>query len=225
MAVADRQTAGRGRLGRSWVAPPGGSLLVSVLLRPALPLEHWHLVTMTAGLAAAEAVRRLTDGAVAPRLKWPNDLVVQGGKLAGILAERADDALVVGMGLNVDWPAVPDELVGIATAISLESRELRGSRGLPSVFAVPDRDSVLAAWLSRWHGWLTIVEAPDGPRRAHAALVAASATIGSDVRVELAGETFVGRATTITDLGHLRVDTGAGIRDVSAGDVVHLRPQ
>ena len=102
VAVADRQTAGRGRLGRRWSAPPGGSLLVSVLLRaPADPARR-HLLTLSAGIAAVEAVTTLTDGSVTPRLKWPNDLVVDDHKLAGVLAESVGDHVVVGMGLNID---------------------------------------------------------------------------------------------------------------------------
>jgi BirA family biotin operon repressor/biotin-[acetyl-CoA-carboxylase] ligase len=212
VAVADTQTAGRGRLDRSWSAPPGGSLLVSVLLRPQLPLDRWHLLTITAGIAAAEVVMRLTDGVVTPKLKWPNDLVLESGKLAGLLAERADDALVVGMGLNVDWPEVPTELASIATAISLAG-----------AIDVPSRDAVLFAWLRRWHGWLEIVAAPDGPQRVHAANQRSSATIGSEVRVELHAESFVGTAIAIDEAGHLVLDTTNGRRTVSAGDVVHLR--
>jgi BirA family biotin operon repressor/biotin-[acetyl-CoA-carboxylase] ligase len=102
--AADHQTAGRGRMGRRWEAPPGSALLVSVLVRPALPLGRAHLVTMAAGLAASDACEALAG--VRPGLKWPNDLVVDDAKLAGLLAESVVEgdalrALVVGMGLNV----------------------------------------------------------------------------------------------------------------------------
>jgi BirA family biotin operon repressor/biotin-[acetyl-CoA-carboxylase] ligase len=224
VAVADVQSAGRGRLGRIWTTPPsgppsgqaggppGGSLLVSVLLRPTLALDRWYLITAAAGLAAAEAVERLTDGSVAPRLKWPNDLVLPQGKLAGILAERVDDALVVGMGLNIDWQSVPEELSGIATAISLAGAS-----------NVPSRDALLLAWLRRWHGWLTILDAPAGAQRVRAASERISATLGAEVRIELADETFEGTATAFTDFGHLVVDTAIGRREISAGDITHLR--
>src|SRR5918997_216125 len=102
--VADHQTAGRGRLGRRWEAPPGSSLLVSVLVRPDVPVGRAHLVTMAAGLAASDACEGVAGAR--PGLKWPNDLVVDDAKLAGLLAESVVDgvdlrALVVGMGLNV----------------------------------------------------------------------------------------------------------------------------
>ena len=128
VAVADEQTAGRGRLDRSWVAPPGAALLVSVLLRPRLPIERLHLVTLAAALAAIDAVKVLAG--VDARLKWPNDVVVDDRKLAGILAESdGAGAIVVGMGLNVRGDWFPPELAATATACDV------------------DRDELLDAWL------------------------------------------------------------------------------
>src|SRR4051812_11398972 len=124
--AADHQTAGRGRQSRSWIAPPGSSLLVSVLLRPD-PSEV-NRCTMALAGAATEAIE--TVAGFAPRLKWPNDLVWPGDgsgpdrKLAGILAEvdwsvsDAGPAVVTGIGLNCNWPAdVPDELVDVMVSI------------------------------------------------------------------------------------------------------------
>jgi BirA family biotin operon repressor/biotin-[acetyl-CoA-carboxylase] ligase len=125
VTVADYQSAGRGRLGRRWEAPPGSNLLVSVLLRPVLETEELHLCTVAVALAAATACER--GAGVVAELKWPNDLMVRGRKLGGILAEalpadpgpgpgpgprpktgnRDTAAVVVGLGLNVRWPA-PD---------------------------------------------------------------------------------------------------------------------
>ena len=125
VVVADHQTSGRGRLDRSWEAPPGSSLLVSVLLRPALGPGHAHVVVMAAALALADAV-----GAVAgftAELKWPNDLVVGDRKLAGLLAEREPGAggslaaVIVGAGVNVQWTTFPPELADLATACNLEA--------------------------------------------------------------------------------------------------------
>jgi BirA family transcriptional regulator, biotin operon repressor / biotin---[acetyl-CoA-carboxylase] ligase len=212
VAVADSQTAGRGRLGRTWTAPPRGSLLVSVLLRPTIPRCDWHLVTSTAGLAAAHVTRTLTRQSIAPRLKWPNDLVVDAGKLSGLLAESDGDALVLGMGLNVTWPTVPPELEGIATALNLA-----GATQIPTL------EELLVAWLRCWHGWLVIAEAPAGPQRIRAAVERNSATLGRRVRVELADETFEGEAVDIDEQGHLIVDHAGRRRSIAAGDVVHLR--
>lgn len=108
VVVADHQSAGRGRLGRRWEAPPAANLLVSVLLRPRLPFETRHLASAVVALAAADACAAL--GGVAASIKWPNDLLVDGRKLAGVLAEadvgtEGRAPIVVGIGINVAWPA------------------------------------------------------------------------------------------------------------------------
>jgi BirA family biotin operon repressor/biotin-[acetyl-CoA-carboxylase] ligase len=199
VAVADEQTAGRGRLGRSWVAPPGSALLVSVLLRPALPAARTHLVTLAAGLAALDALDSIHElASVRAGLKWPNDVVIDDRKLAGILAEAdGQGAVVVGMGCNVQPDALPAELAGVATAVAV------------------DRARLLVGWLRAYDARLDALDA------VIADATARSATIGRRVRVELAHETFEGVATALTDEGFLVVDG----RVVSAGDVVHLRYQ
>ena len=134
VVVADEQSAGRGRLGRTWVAPPGASLLASALLDGDAPAEHRHLVLVAAALAAIDAVD--SHCGFRPRLKWPNDLVVGDRKLAGLLAEAAGTgAIVVGMGLNVDWDAFPAEIEATATACNREGRPA-------------PRDELLVAWLA-----------------------------------------------------------------------------
>ena len=201
VAVADHQTAGRGRLGRAWVAPPGTSLLLSVLFRPDdLERGERHLLTAVVGLAAADACAEVAG--VEAGLKWPNDLVVDDRKLGGLLAEAGDDWVVVGLGLNVAWP--PGQLVDGATALNL-------------VGAGVDREALLAAFLGRldhWYGrW---AEVPSAYR-------ARCATLGRLVRVVLAGDEFTGTAADVSDEGHLLVDVGMCLRTVVAGDVLHLR--
>ena len=200
VAVADEQSAGRGRLGRTWVAPARSALLVSVLLRPGLPLERTHLVTLAAGLAALDAIDAIEASDPAPRLraglKWPNDVVVDDRKLAGILAEAdSGGAVVVGMGVNVEPGALPADLRDIATAFPV------------------DRARLLVEWLCAYDARLDALDT------VVAAATERSATLGRRVRVELAHETFEGTATALTDEGYLVVDG----RVVSAGDVVHLR--
>lgn len=214
VAVADHQDAGRGRLGRAWSAPPGSSLLVSVLLRPAIPPDRLMLVTMAAGVALAEAVEQVAGFPVA--LKWPNDLVVDDRKLAGLLAEAdlgpgAGDrriAVVVGAGCNVQWERFPAELEATATACNLEA-------GRPV-----DRDELLDAYLARLAAHYGALDAVAPAYRARLA------TVGRRVRVELAGgAALVGHAVAVDDAGRLVVETGDGTRhDLAAGDVVHLRP-
>lgn len=231
--VADHQTAGRGRAGRAWTAPPGAALLLSVLLRP--PASVIDLTTMAVAVSAAEALRSVAG--FTPRLKWPNDLVWPGDgsspdrKLAGILAEadwpvgaevsagwREPSAhergvVVVGIGINVAWPEdLPDDLAEIAVACN-------------HIVPTPvDRESLLIALLDAL-----------GPR--YDALVGGdrsgllrewrerSATLGRRVRVDLGRADVEGTAVDITDHGHLVVDTDEGDRRAFAvGDVVHLRP-
>lgn len=220
VVVADHQTAGRGRLGRTWQAPPGASLLVTVLLRPTIAVADAHLVTIAAALAAADACDAVAG--VRPALKWPNDLVVEraGGtrKIAGLLAEsivRAGriDAVALGMGLNVQWPAeLPDDLAEIATALNHEAgRDV-------------DRDEVLSAWLECLRDRYDRLTAVGGAEALLAAYRVACTTLGRPVRVELAGEVVLGTAADVTRDGHLVVDTADGRRVITAGDVIHLRP-
>src|SRR5271165_6997672 len=122
VATADHQTAGRGRLGRSWVAPPGANLLLSVLLRPPLDPADRHLAGTALALAAVETVGVLVGADGGPRsvgVKWPNDLVAADGrKVAGVLAEGDLSSgtpglpapVVVGIGINVNWPVDDDDV-------------------------------------------------------------------------------------------------------------------
>ena len=201
VATANYQRAGRGRLGRKWTAPAGASLLVSILLRPTdLPTHRRHLVTAAVGLAALAAVDSVAG--VAAALKWPNDLLVGERKLAGILAEAEGDAVVVGLGLNV-------------------SAALPGAAALSEAAGRPvDRGQLLAGLLiqlDQWYGRWDEVARSYRDR---------CATVGQHVRVDLPGLTIIGRAEAINDLGHLlvRLADGADVVEVSAGDVVHVRP-
>ena len=221
--VADHQTAGRGRLDRTWSAPPGASLLVSVLLRPRVDPEHAFLVTAAGAVAACEACNEVA--AVFPGIKWPNDLVIVAGdrfagrKLAGILAESvvADGritAVVLGMGLNVNWPEVlPAELADTAVALG-------------HVVGHPvDRERLLVAWLGHLDTWLDRLSTEAGRALLLERVRELSATLGRPVRVELAGGPVEGTAVDMTSAGHLLVapDTGDEPLEVTVGDVVHLR--
>jgi BirA family transcriptional regulator, biotin operon repressor / biotin---[acetyl-CoA-carboxylase] ligase len=211
--AADTQSAGRGRLGRRWVSPPGTSLSFSVLLRPvAVPAARRAWVPLLAGVAVAAAVRG--EAAVDAGLKWPNDVLARGGKLAGILAEQAGDAIVVGIGVNVtvgrdDLPAAG------ATSLLLEGA------------ASTDRERLLAAvlgQLGRWYlGWKD--EAGDADRSGlRQEYLRWCATVGQQVRVSLPGGTTVtGEAADVDRAGRLVVRSAAGLIPVSAGDVVHVR--
>ncbi len=221
---ARHQLAGRGRLGRVWQAPPDASLLCSVLVRPALDVADVGAVTTALGLAAADACREVAG--VTVRLKWPNDLVVQvdtdegrgDRKLAGILAESVltagrVEAVVAGIGLNVNWPdELPEDLAPIATSL----RHVAGREVDPT--------DLLVGLLRGFEARLAAVEA-DGPGALRADYVAASATLGRRVRVERADGELLGDAVDVDARGALLVDDDAGARHVvAAGDVIHLRP-
>lgn len=210
VVVAEEQTAGRGRLGRSWIAPPGAALLVSLLLRPGLAPDQLHLLTAAGALAMAEAVEAVCG--LRPELKWPNDLLVGDRKLGGVLAEADIDgrdvrAVVVGIGLNVEWDQFPPELAEIATSCSAET-------GGPV-----SRAAVLDAFLARSSIRFADLDAAFAEYRARLG------TLGRAVRVELASGPVRGIAVDLAPDGTLLVETAHdGIVEVAAGDVVHLRP-
>jgi BirA family transcriptional regulator, biotin operon repressor / biotin---[acetyl-CoA-carboxylase] ligase len=204
VVVADFQSAGRGRRGRAWVAPPGSSLLVSVLMRPSLAPEQTPIVAMACGVALVDAITHVAG--FSPRLKWPNDLVVGDRKLVGILAERDGDAVVVGAGVNIEWQEFPPELTATATACNLEAGHSVDRRALLDAFLVEldrrcaDLDGVGDAYRARL------------------------GTLGRRVRVERSGGDVVGRAVGVGDGGELLVEDDHGeVVEVHVGDVVHLR--
>jgi BirA family biotin operon repressor/biotin-[acetyl-CoA-carboxylase] ligase len=213
--AAEHQVAGRGRFDRQWNSPPRAGLTFSVLLRPEVPLAHWGWLPLLAGLALHEAVTDTTG--VPTSLKWPNDLLAHpgGGKLAGILAQTSGEAVVIGMGLNVDTTA--DELpVDTATSLFLAGDER------------VDRSELLIAILRRLDtrvGQWTDCGGDAAACGLAAAYRAACSTIGRPVRVTLTDEAAVmGEAVDIDDIGRLVVRTVTGMRTVGAGDVEHLRP-
>jgi BirA family transcriptional regulator, biotin operon repressor / biotin---[acetyl-CoA-carboxylase] ligase len=216
--VAEHQTAGRGRLDRVWVTPARSALTFSALVDPApVPLARWPWLPLLTGLAATEGVRRATG--VAPLLKWPNDVLVEGEKLAGILVELVDRpagaTAVVGVGVNVS--ATRDELpVDTATSLLLVTGD-EADRGALLVEVL----SALADELARWRD-----AAGDPASGLRAAYLERCDTIGRQVRVDLpSGDPVVGRAVDVDGDGRLVVVTSTGPTSLGAGDVVHVRPE
>lgn len=232
VVVAEKQTAGRGRMGRAWQSPPGAGLTFSVLLRPdQVAPQAWSWLPLLAGVAIVDGISAATS--VRTGLKWPNDVLAMGEptpqdgsavgrKLGGVLTEKTSgpdgDGVVVGIGINVT--TTREELpIAEATSLALEGA------------TQTDRASVLAAVLEaleqRYGSWRAA--GGDATHELAAAYEDRCVTLGRHVRVELPGsESLQGLATAIDGSGRLVVVTedGAGSREhaLAAGDVVHVLP-
>jgi BirA family biotin operon repressor/biotin-[acetyl-CoA-carboxylase] ligase len=212
--IADHQTAGRGRHGRHWLAPPGAQLALSVAVGAAdVPAQAWGWLPLATGVAVADALAEVAG--IEAGLKWPNDVMVGDGKLAGILAEVATPRplIVLGLGLNVTLTAEE------APAPAATSLLMLGSSVTDRNVLASDILRQLAARIAHWRA------AGGADRELIADYRGYSRTLGTRVRVSLPGDReVVGDATEIDELGQLSVDTGERAVTVSAGDVTHLRP-
>lgn len=214
IATVERQDSGRGRLGRPWSAPEGAQVIFSVLFRPgAENLERLGTIPLACGLALMDTLTEL--GVAQAGLKWPNDVLLRGRKLCGILAEAAsldtEPAVVIGIGTNISLTA--EELpVPHATSLALEGVEV-------------DRNRFLITVLSHLHRRLREWAGPDSAWLADYRAVCTS--IGQDVRVILPGEReLLGRATGVAEGGQLQVRDAAGtLHTLNAGEITHLRLQ
>jgi BirA family biotin operon repressor/biotin-[acetyl-CoA-carboxylase] ligase len=227
LAIAAEQTSGRGRAGRSWVAPASAALLLSLGFRPTWlePERAWRLaaVVSLAMAAGAESVAGLPDGTI--RLKWPNDLVVAGDaagvrKLAGVLGETQglgtdDPRVVVGLGINTDWPAAdfPPELAESMTSL----REASGGRPI-------DQEALLVDFLARVE---LAIEALRAGRFDEAEWASRQVTSGRLIRLERPDRSETVRALGVDALtGALVVEdptTATGERRVVVGEISHVR--
>jgi BirA family biotin operon repressor/biotin-[acetyl-CoA-carboxylase] ligase len=226
VVVTGSQTAGRGRLGRVWVAPPGASLAVSVLLRPVLPggqpleVSHFGWLPLLAGMAMTRAVQTLVEPERVG-LKWPNDVQVDGLKIAGLLAELlpAGDAVVMGAGLNLSLTR--EQLpTAVSTSLALAGATLEGDELA---------DAALSAYLTSLRALYTdFVRLGADPLASGVGeqLAEMCTTIGQEVKVELPGAPdLLGTAVGIDGAGRLRVrrSSDGQVTAVAAGDVTHLR--
>ena len=205
VVVADQQLAGRGRRGRTWRAPAGTSLLASIVVRPRLPQSLLSTLSLTTAVAVAEALRRVTK--VDARLKWPNDVLVAGKKVAGILLESrmsggSSVVTIIGVGINLGQREFPPDLAEGATSIALETGQ------------APSRESVLAALLEEFDAWRARLEGEGfGPVRE--AWRRLSDTLGRLVTVD----TVTGLAADLDTDGALLIDVAGTLTRVLAGVV------
>jgi BirA family biotin operon repressor/biotin-[acetyl-CoA-carboxylase] ligase len=219
VVVADRQTTGRGRAGRSWTDDldgPEGPANLAVTATVAAPERDAELTSLATGLAVADAFAATAGDAVAIGLKWPNDVLLGGRKAAGILVERhavgGRDVLLIGCGLDLDWRGVErrDE-----TATWTSLAEVTGGP--------VDRVEVLAALLTALTHHLGVLA--DDPQGLLMRYRERCVTIGQDVDVRSPRDRILsGTAVAVDDRGHLVVDTGRERVEVLVGDVTHVRP-
>ena len=204
VVVASSQRAGRGRRGRAWLDEPGASLLFSILMRPRLGPSRWPLLSLTTAVAVARALDRV--GGVHPSLKWPNDVLVNGRKIAGILLESRlteHPLVVIGVGINLTQEGFPADLQARATSV----RQVTGRLIDPAL--------LLEDMLTEIDVWRTALEVEGFPsiRNAWRAL---SSTLGAWVRVDEVS----GRAVDLDEDGALVIDDGYTRRRVLAGELM-----
>ena len=209
LVFAERQTAGRGRFGRRWDSAPHAGLWFSLLLRPEFPVPLWPRLTTWAGVCVAAAVERATG--LRAQMKWPNDILVGGKKVAGILTECSSDAArrmfaIVGIGLNVNHDAMPADIAHRAASL----RQLTG-RTL-------DRSALAAAILGELTARLPEVDAHFSTILAEAAR--RSTILGNWIRLDAADISFEGRAESLDAEGNLLLRLADGtLRTMTAGEV------
>lgn len=216
VVIANAQTAGRGRRGRVWLSPPGRNLAFSVVLRPELPPMRAAELTLVASLAVCDALRQ---AGVAAGIKWPNDVLVNGRKIAGILTELAAEPerlqwVIVGVGVNVNTRPedFPEELRDEVTSILIE----RGQPAPRALFA--------AACLAGLETWLDVHD-EQGFAAIRDAWRVRSVTLGRQVSVRTGDQEIIGVAEDIDDQGALLVRTPERTERIVAGDVALLRPR
>lgn len=220
--VTDDQRSGRGRLNRSWTAPPGSALAVSLVVRTAgIPSEALGWIPLIAGVAMADAIAEQLMGRVVA-VKWPNDVLLDGLKISGILAELVGDVVVVGAGVNTSM-ARSD--LPVPTAVSFAA-----------IGQTADQDELLARYVIRLRALLDVLSAAEGDAEASGiaeVVTQCCASLNTYVRVLLPGgagraasdaDVLEGRAVRIGSVGELVVKTESGHEHaVTAGDVVHVR--
>ena len=202
--VTEYQSSGRGRLDRTFEAPAQSALLFSFYIKPRNQRSEWGFIPLIAGLSLVRAITTI-DTAMNVSLKWPNDLIINEKKCAGIIAQTTNEGIVIGIGLNVSM--TPNELpVSTATSLAIE-----GS-------TITDRNLLLSHLLNTF---AELFEAWEEGSELLDEYASASSTIGKKVRIELPnGENLEATVARISHTGELVLDDG---RHVSAGDVIHLR--
>jgi BirA family biotin operon repressor/biotin-[acetyl-CoA-carboxylase] ligase len=213
--VASEQTAGRGRLERQWISPKGAGLYFSVVLRPRIQQSSWPLITLAAAIAVHEAL--LDACSLRTDIKWPNDILSNGRKLCGILAETVDTAMgravVLGIGINLTSFAFPPQLQEMATSVQLETGK------------VPNLETILRSLIITFERRYEMLQSNHGGEEIlREWSIRSSYANGKRIRVANGQEVFEGTTRGLENDGALRVETDEGeMRIVRTGDVTELR--
>ena len=210
LVVADRQTAGKGRRGRSWESPTGIGIFMTLMLKPEINPNNASMLTLVAAMATTRAIRRVTG--VPAMIKWPNDIVMNGKKVCGILTEMSAqfdyiNHIVIGIGINVHNEDFPEEIAKTASSLYLESGQHIHRASLIEAF-LEEFEDVYAEYLK--------TEYMEGLQKEYDAMLV---NRGRQVRVLDPKEPFEGKAMGITKKGELIVDTWESRKLVSSGEV------
>lgn len=206
LVLAERQTSGRGRRGRSWVSPPG-NLYFSIVLRPRVDVADAPQVSFVAAVALAQSLSHFLDERFEVSCKWPNDVLIDGAKAAGILIERDGGALILGVGVNVE--SAPQDTPYPATSLAAAA-----GGGISAGDVLEKFCKTFNKWYTRWTNegfspvrevWLTWAQG-----------------LGGEIEVRLEKETLRGRFEGLDEIGALLLVTPDGTREITAGDVFFL---
>ncbi|MDO9508819.1 MAG: biotin--[acetyl-CoA-carboxylase] ligase [Thermovirgaceae bacterium] len=212
--LANCQTSGRGRLGRTWISPPEGGIYFSVIIRPSVKPDQIQTLSLVSAIAVQDAI--LSRCGVRCQLKWPNDILWKDSKVCGILSEVSSEPgmvhyAVTGIGINANMAVKPMGLEGSATSLaSIVGRKIH-------------RGEVVASVIRQFHQWVVRMETGSGVKEIISEYASRCDTIGKMVRVVLDEGEITGRACGIDERGNLLVDAGGEMRSFSAADITHLR--
>lgn len=227
LVVSEVQNTGKGRLSRGWESPQGG-LWMSLVLRPEIPPSSAPFMTILTGVALADVLNK--EYKVPAKIKWPNDILVDGRKLSGTLTEMDAEMtrinfIIIGMGINVNnsLDDLPKEVKAISLSQAVGQQTGAVAQQSGSTGEKLDRVLLLHRILGSIMSWSKVMKSEEGREFILDRWRELSDTLGKEVRVEMVGEDLVGKAVDILPSGALVVENEKGRHEVLSGDCIHLR--